>query len=82
MQDTTEPTREDKFTLNEATDMIARAPEVEVKTKGDVWASFNTNGNLQGALGAALDAPGVVVHKAERSEEFLSVVLMEYADEL
>jgi len=80
---TQQTTREDEFTLEEAQLMITGVEGVEEGSNSDVWATFQCdNGRVQDALDVALDARGVVVHKVERQDGFLSVALEDYADEL
>jgi len=79
---TQEITRIDEATMNEAVERISELPGVNANTVSDVWATFDCKKNLQGAIDAALKERGVVVHKVDRGDEFLSIVLEKYADEL
>lgn len=78
-----EPTRMDESTMNDAVGRITSLPGVTEGTNNTVWCTFNASDGTQfsGAVSAALKCRGVVLHKADREEGFVSIVLEEYADE-
>ena len=78
-----ETTRMDEATMKDAVDSITSLPGVTEGTNNTVWCTFNASDDTQfhGAVSAALKCRGVVLHKAEREEGFVSVMLEDYADE-
>ena len=79
-----ELTRMDEATMNDAIHTITNLPGVTEGTNNTVWCTFNASDDtqFQGAVSAAQKARGVVLHKAEREDGFVSVVLEDYKDEI
>jgi len=80
---TQQTTRMDETTMNDAVDRITSLPGVTEGTNNTVWCTFNASDDTQfsGAVSAALKCRGVVLHKADREEGFVSVMLEEYAED-
>jgi len=80
---TQQTTRMDDATLDDAVDRITNHDGVREGSRSDVWVTFKCDPDkVQGAVQAVLHVRGVVIHKVERQDGFLSVVLEDYADEL
>jgi len=78
------PTRMDEQTMADAIHSITELPGVTKGTNNVVWCTFNASDDTQfaGAVESAMKARGVKLHKADRSEGFVSVVLEKYEDEV
>ena len=79
-----ETTRMDETTMTDAVDEITSLPGVTEDTNNTVWCTFTASDDTQfsGAVSAALKCRGVVLHKADREEGFVSVVLEKFADDV
>lgn len=72
----------DKATMDDAINKITDLPDVSEGTNNTVWCTFRADDDtaFAGAVCAAQKARGVILHKADRREGFVSIVLEEYAD--
>lgn len=79
-----ELSRTDEATMNDAVRMLTDLPGVTEGTNNGVWCTFNASDDtqFQGAVSLAMKCRGVVLHKAERQDGFVSVVLEDYKDEI
>ena len=77
-------TRTDEFTLDESVDALVDAAEsAREMSRSDVWAVVHVDTNEFGdVLSAAVNRTDVVVHKADRKDGAVSIVLEKFADEL
>jgi len=76
-------TRDDEITLDEAVDFITDIDSARNSTRSEVWAVIHVDTEeFDEALSTAVSQPGVVVHKAVRTDGAISIALQKFADEL
>jgi len=63
-------------------DSITEATGAYVTGASDVWAVLTCMNDYDTVVGMAASLPGVVIHKADRSQNSVSVAMDKYADEL
>jgi len=73
----------ERGTLDHAINRLTNVAGVQEFSRSDVWATFKiADGRTQAAISAALEVRGVVIHKVDRRDGALSVVLDEYKNEV
>jgi hypothetical protein len=82
--DTPEVTRTDRFELDEASEAIVNQTDSGViRTKAKVWAVLECDTDeFRDLLAAATNERNMIVHKADRNDGAVSVVLEKFADEV
>jgi len=78
-----EITPTERGTLDHAINRLTKLTGVQEFSRSDVWATFKiADERTQTAISAALEVRGVVIHKVDRRDGALSIVLDEYKNEV